>query len=101
MVSFDISRSQWPAKFPFAVAIFTSAFLVFQVQPVVARYILPWFGGTANVWTVCMLFFQIGLLAGYVYAHLLVNYLGSLPNFCAWQFTIAVSFRTSHNTIIC
>ena len=78
MVSFDISRSQWPAKFPFAVAIFTSAFLVFQVQPVVARYILPWFGGTANVWTVCMLFFQIGLLAGYVYAHLLVNYLGSL-----------------------
>jgi hypothetical protein len=54
---------------PFTVAIFTSAFLVFQVQPVIARFILPWYGGTPGVWTTCMLFFQLGLLAGYLYAH--------------------------------
>lgn len=53
----------------YAVAIFTSAFLVFQVQPVMARFILPWYGGTPGVWTTCMLFFQFGLLAGYLYAH--------------------------------
>ncbi len=58
---------------PFAVAIFTSAFLVFQVQPVIARFILPWYGGTPGVWTTCMLFFQLGLLAGYLYAHVLAG----------------------------
>lgn len=58
---------------PFAVAIFTSAFLVFQVQPVIARFILPWYGGTPGVWTTCMLFFQLGLLAGYLYAHVLAK----------------------------
>jgi hypothetical protein len=58
---------------PFAVAIFTSAFLVFQVQPIIARFILPWYGGTPGVWTTCMLFFQLGLLAGYLYAHALAK----------------------------
>ena len=58
---------------PFTVAIFTSAFLVFQVQPVIARFILPWYGGTPGVWTTCMLFFQLGLLAGYLYAHVLAK----------------------------
>jgi spermidine synthase len=53
----------------FATTIFLSAFLLFQVQPLIAKMILPWFGGTAAVWTVCMLFFQLLLLAGYVYAH--------------------------------
>lgn len=56
---------------PFAIAVFTSAFLLFQVQPIVARMILPWFGGAANTWTTCMLFFQSVLLAGYAYAHFL------------------------------
>ena len=59
----------------FAVAIFTSAFLVFQIQPVIVRFILPWYGGTPSVWTTCMLFFQIGLLVGYIYAHLLARYI--------------------------
>jgi hypothetical protein len=54
-----------------AVTIFLSAFLLFQVQPLIARYILPWFGGTPAVWTTCMLFFQIVLLAGYAYAHII------------------------------
>ena len=53
----------------YAATIFLSAFLLFQVQPLIARIILPWFGGSAAVWTVCMLFFQMLLLLGYVYAH--------------------------------
>ena len=53
----------------YAATIFLSSFLLFLVQPLVARLILPWFGGTAAVWTTCMLFFQSLLLAGYAYAH--------------------------------
>lgn len=53
----------------FAVTTFLSAFLLFQVQPLIAKIIVPWFGGSAAVWTTCMLFFQSGLLAGYGYAH--------------------------------
>src|SRR5687768_5140731 len=55
---------------PFAAATFLGAFLLFLVQPLIARYILPWFGGGPGVWTTCMLFFQAVLLAGYGYAHL-------------------------------
>lgn len=51
-----------------AATIFVSAFLLFLVQPVIAREILPWFGGSAAVWTLCMVFFQCVLLAGYAYA---------------------------------
>jgi SAM-dependent methyltransferase len=57
----------------YAVTIFLSAFLLFQVQPLIAKMILPWFGGTAAVWTVCMLFFQLLLLVGYVYSHAYVR----------------------------
>jgi hypothetical protein len=46
-----------------------SSFLLFMVQPILAKQILPWFGGTSAVWTVCMVFFQCALLAGYLYAH--------------------------------
>jgi SAM-dependent methyltransferase len=53
----------------YAATIFLSAFLLFQVQPLIAKLILPWFGGSAAVWTTCILFFQVLLLAGYVYAH--------------------------------
>ncbi|WP_375773684.1 fused MFS/spermidine synthase [Archangium gephyra] len=53
----------------YAFTLFTSAFLLFGVQPLVGRYALPWFGGTPAVWTTCMLFFQGALLAGYAYAH--------------------------------
>lgn len=53
----------------FALTIFLSAFLLFQVQPLIGKIILPWFGGTPAVWTTCMLFFQCLLLAGYAYAH--------------------------------
>lgn len=56
----------------FLLTVFTSAFLLFQVQPLISKYILPWFGGSPAVWTTCMLFFQLTLFGGYVYAHLLV-----------------------------
>ena len=59
----------------YALTIVVSAFLLFQVQPVIAKIILPWFGGSAAVWTVCLLFFQMVLLLGYLYAHALVRYL--------------------------
>jgi hypothetical protein len=59
----------------FAMTIFTGAFLLFQVQPLIAKYILPWFGGGPGVWTVCMLFFQVLLLGGYAYAHCISKWL--------------------------
>jgi len=54
-----------------ALTIFCGAFFLFQVEPLIAKAILPWFGGSAQVWTTCLLFFQAALLAGYLYAHLL------------------------------
>ncbi|MHC4955609.1 MAG: fused MFS/spermidine synthase [Planctomycetota bacterium] len=54
----------------YGFTIFLGAFLLFQVQPLIARHILPWYGGGPGVWTACMLFFQVTLLAGYAYAHL-------------------------------
>src|SRR5207237_9231492 len=59
----------------YALTILVSAFLLFQVQPVIAKIILPWFGGSAAVWTTCLLFFQMVLLLGYLYAHAVVRYL--------------------------
>ena len=56
--------------------IFLSAFLLFALQPLMGKYILPWFGGGAGIWTVCLLFFQCVLVAGYCYAHLLSSRLG-------------------------
>jgi len=53
----------------FAATIALSALLLFLVQPIIAKQILPWFGGSAGVWSVCMVFFQSTLLAGYAYAH--------------------------------
>ena len=60
-----------------AATIFLSSLLLFLVQPLIARLILPWFGGSAAVWTTCMLFFQVMLLAGYAYAHLLARKLAA------------------------
>src|SRR5258708_22448921 len=56
-----------------AATVFLSAFLLFLVQPLLAKQILPWFGGAAIVWTLCMVFFQFVLLLGYAYAHWLAG----------------------------
>ena len=56
----------------FAISVFLSAFLLFQVQPMIGRFILPWFGGTPAVWSTVMLFFQALLTGGYAYAYWLI-----------------------------
>lgn len=61
--------------FHYGLTIFLSAFLLFQVQPLIGKMILPWFGGSASVWTTCMLFFQMVLLLGYFYSHWVVRFL--------------------------
>ncbi len=59
----------------YVIGVLLSSFLVFLVQPLVGKYILPWFGGSPGVWTSCLLFFQLMLVAGYAYAHLLTTWL--------------------------
>lgn len=61
----------------YGLTIFLSAFLLFQVQPMMGKMVLPWFGGSASVWTTCMLFFQALLLIGYLYTHWIVNRLSA------------------------
>ena len=73
-------RSERPAPknragLGFAATILTSALLLFEVQPLLSKFILPWFGGSPAVWTTAMLFFQVMLFAGYAYAHLLTHLL--------------------------
>src|SRR5438552_82654 len=60
----------------YALTIFLSAVLLFQVEPSIAKIILPWFGGSSAVWTTCLVFFQLSLLLGYFYAYTSVKYLG-------------------------
>ncbi len=57
----------------FAVSIFLSAFLLFQVEPMIAKFILPWFGGTSAVWSTVVLFFQVLLTGGYAYSYWLLD----------------------------
>jgi SAM-dependent methyltransferase len=52
----------------YALTIFISSFLLFLIQPLIAKQILPWFGGSAAVWSTCLAFFQFVLLAGYAYS---------------------------------
>lgn len=74
-----------PANLLNALTIFLSALLLFQVEPLIGKIILPWFGGVAAVWTVCLLFFQAVLLLGYLYAHLLTRRFG--PRTQGWIHT--------------
>lgn len=61
----------------YAASIFISAFLLFQIQPMISKYILPWFGGTPAVWSTSLLFFHVLLTGGYAYAHWLIGRLKS------------------------
>ena len=63
----------------YALTIFASAFLLFLVQPILAKQILPWFGGSAAVWTTCLMFFQLVLLLGYAYADWTIRFLRPRP----------------------
>ncbi len=61
----------------YTATLFLSALLLFSVQPMVGKMILPRFGGTSAVWNTCMVFFQAQLLVGYLYAHLAGRLLNS------------------------
>ena len=78
----------------YAATIFLSAFLLFQVQPLIAKFILPWFGGSAAVWSAALLFFQLVLVAGYLYAHCLVRYLKPKQQFFLHSGLLAASLAT-------
>jgi hypothetical protein len=60
----------------YGATLFLSAFLLFSIQPMAGKMLLPLFGGTPAVWNACMVFFQAALLCGYGYAHLAVRKLG-------------------------
>ena len=62
-----------PTTLIFSLAIFCGALLLFLVQPMIGKGVLPLFGGASQVWITCLLFFQAALLAGYLYAHLLAT----------------------------
>jgi hypothetical protein len=70
-----ISTYSLASRIPYAVTIFLGAFLLFQIQPLMGKFIIPWYGGLPSAWTGCLIFFQGGLLGGYLYAHLLVRHL--------------------------
>jgi hypothetical protein len=72
--------------YSYAVSVLLSAFLLFQIQPMIGKYILPWFGGTPGVWSTILLFFQALLTGGYAYAYWL---LGRLRN--RWQGIVHLS----------
>ena len=75
---FPISLRGFPGRFrdgslACVLTVFLSSqFLLFQVEPLIAKLILPWFGGTAGVWSACMLVFQVLLFCGYAYAHFIM-----------------------------
>ena len=75
-----------PERLLAPLTIFLGAFLLFEVEPLIAKMILPWFGGSAEVWIVCLLFFQAALLAGYLYAHLLTTRIDA-----RWQLRLHVA----------
>ena len=64
----------WPGLLLFAATSTASAFLIFLVQPLVGKRILPWFGGVPAVWSLCLAFYQTALFAGYAYAHALIRF---------------------------
>jgi spermidine synthase len=65
-----------PGVLLFVLTTFASAFLIFLVQPIVGKRIVPWFGGVPAVWSVCLAFYQTALFAGYAYAYLLIGRAG-------------------------
>src|SRR5262245_133079 len=78
----------------YAFTIFTSAFLLFLVQPLMAKQILPWFGGSAAVWTTCLVFFQFLLLAGYAYTDWTTRHLSARRQVTLHIVLLAISLVT-------
>ena len=75
------------SRFIMPATIFLAATLLFAIEPLIAKIILPWFGGSSAVWMACLLFFQTALLCGYLYAHLLATV---LPRRWQWRIHVAL-----------
>ena len=88
------NRNRWSWAPLFAVTIFLGAFLLFQVQPIMGKFILPWFGGSPGVWTTCMLFFQLMLFAGYMYTYVLSRWFSLQMQVAIHVFLLIVSMCT-------
>lgn len=73
--SANAGSAGWLTRILFVGCIFLSAFLLFLIQPIIAKQIMPWFGGSSAVWTTALMFFQLVLLAGYVYTDLATRWL--------------------------
>ena len=69
---------------------FSQRLLLFEVQPILSKFILPWFGGSPMVWTTCMVFFQTVLFGGYLYAHLIQQWFGP-----RWQAAVHLALLTA------
>ncbi len=69
----DLARNAPAMMWVFTVTTFLSALLLFAIQPMFAKMVLPVLGGSPSVWSVSVFFFQAALLAGYMYAHLLIT----------------------------
>src|SRR5260370_2325819 len=76
----------------YALTLFTGATLLFVMQPMVGKMILPLLGGTRAVWTTCMVFFQAALLGGYAYAHVAPDRLGVRRHAILHLFLLLVPF---------
>lgn len=71
-------------RFIYSVTVFLGAFLLFQVQPMLSKALLPHFGGSYLVWGGCMVFYQGLLLIGYIYAHVMQRHLG-VQRYARWH----------------
>ena len=78
----------------FATTLFVSSLLMFALEPIVAKTVLPILGGTPMVWNTCVLFFQILLLAGYAYAHGVTTWLGGKRSSAAYVVLLVLPFLT-------
>lgn len=89
----SVERKEIAVPVLFTATIFTSASLLFFVQPMFAKMVLPYLGGSPAVWTTAMLFFQTVLLLGYIYAHLSVRFLSQraqvILHLCVWASALA------------
>ncbi|WP_027183858.1 spermidine synthase [Desulfovibrio inopinatus] len=78
----------------FSLTMFVSAFLLFFIQPMFGKLVLPLLGGTPAVWNTCMVFYQAALLLGYVYAHVSLNVFGPARQSVVHLFLLAIAMAT-------
>ncbi|MFT3710453.1 MAG: fused MFS/spermidine synthase [Archangium sp.] len=83
-----------------SVTVVLSAFLLFLVQPLIGKVVLPWFGGAPAVWTTCLLFFQIVLLGGYAWSHLVIKRLSARTQRLAHIAMLATASATLIGTAV-